>query len=665
MAEAMQGIMSLAEGQPSEQGSFDPSNYSPLIEGYARSDPKQFGRDILGGMAEVDPNLVDDFIRQLAAIDLPPEIIEALQLMVDGILASPENYAQDRAELIAEGVPEELLPDTFDPSYFAALNIAVDQLAMGAPPQVPGFAEGGIINAKVIAKELASMGRNGDTMLAHITPLEATMLRKMGGSGTINPDTGLPEFFLKKIKKAVGKVFKGAGKVVKGALKGIGRAVKSIAKSTIGKMALTFAAVYFMGPAGLNLAGGAGSITGITNAAAANMVNTFAGSTLVNVASGQNIGDAIKGGLVSGALAGGTTALLGGGVPGAPRDVPAPVVEAGTNLAGTAGEPLAGSSLASSLSDVAPQIPMQPPVPVPSIGSGIDLGNVPTGIDSGAGAPTSFGSQNIGAGIDFGTVPTGGPGINLQNVPTGGTGVNIMGSDIPVRSIAPRLPADSSQSGFFSDAFTKVRDTFSPSAIKQAGVESAQRAGQMAADATVGSEAVKAAAYQRAYDAAMPGVLAQYGPLAGLGLGAAALMGGFTPESPKPPPGFSSPTGEQLLAANPEKYGLSFGGTRTIAASRNPYDTMYYNPMNPYRSPVEGGINSVAMLAKGGTAKFPRKTGAISGPGTGTSDSVPAMLSDGEFVFTAKAVRAMGNGSRRKGAKRMYTMMKDLERKGT
>jgi hypothetical protein len=39
------------------------------------------------------------------------------------------------------------------------------------------------------------------------------------------------------------------------------------------------------------------------------------------------------------------------------------------------------------------------------------------------------------------------------------------------------------------------------------------------------------------------------------------------------------------------------------------------------------------------------------------------MLSDGEFVFTAKAVRAMGNGSRRKGAKRMYAMMKDLERK--
>jgi hypothetical protein len=37
------------------------------------------------------------------------------------------------------------------------------------------------------------------------------------------------------------------------------------------------------------------------------------------------------------------------------------------------------------------------------------------------------------------------------------------------------------------------------------------------------------------------------------------------------------------------------------------------------------------------------------------------MLSDGEFVFTAKAVRNMGGGSRRKGAARMYKMMKMLE----
>jgi len=44
-------------------------------------------------------------------------------------------------------------------------------------------------------KNLASKGRYGDTMLAHINPQEAAILKSMGGAGTINPQTGLPEFF--------------------------------------------------------------------------------------------------------------------------------------------------------------------------------------------------------------------------------------------------------------------------------------------------------------------------------------------------------------------------------------------------------------------------------------------------------------------------------------
>ena len=55
--------------------------------------------------------------------------------------------------------------------------------------------------------------------------------------------------------------------------------------------------------------------------------------------------------------------------------------------------------------------------------------------------------------------------------------------------------------------------------------------------------------------------------------------------------------------------------------------------------------------------------GEVAGPGTGTSDSIPAMLSDGEFVMTAKAVRGMGQGSREKGAAKMYQLMNRLEGK--
>jgi hypothetical protein len=45
------------------------------------------------------------------------------------------------------------------------------------------------------ARGLAAMGRRGDTMLAHVNPREAQMLRARGGAGTINPQTGLREFW--------------------------------------------------------------------------------------------------------------------------------------------------------------------------------------------------------------------------------------------------------------------------------------------------------------------------------------------------------------------------------------------------------------------------------------------------------------------------------------
>jgi hypothetical protein len=53
----------------------------------------------------------------------------------------------------------------------------------------------GMGGAKEMAEMLRRMGRNGDTMLAHITPEEAELLADLGGAGTSNPDTGLPEFF--------------------------------------------------------------------------------------------------------------------------------------------------------------------------------------------------------------------------------------------------------------------------------------------------------------------------------------------------------------------------------------------------------------------------------------------------------------------------------------
>ena len=67
--------------------------------------------------------------------------------------------------------------------------------------------------------------------------------------------------------------------------------------------------------------------------------------------------------------------------------------------------------------------------------------------------------------------------------------------------------------------------------------------------------------------------------------------------------------------------------------------------------------------------------GMIEGPGTGTSDSIPATiyqnggpvqearLSDGEFVMTADAVKGAGSGNRGAGAAKMYEMMNQFERR--
>ena len=49
-------------------------------------------------------------------------------------------------------------------------------------------------------------------------------------------------------------------------------------------------------------------------------------------------------------------------------------------------------------------------------------------------------------------------------------------------------------------------------------------------------------------------------------------------------------------------------------------------------------------------------SGPVEGPGSGVSDSIPARLSDGEFVFTAKAVEEIGEDT-------LMSMMKDAEAK--
>lgn len=94
---------------------------------------------------------------------------------------------------------------------------------------------------------------------------------------------------------------------------------------------------------------------------------------------------------------------------------------------------------------------------------------------------------------------------------------------------------------------------------------------------------------------------------------------------------------------------------------------------------AQGGIMDIAAmeeisypvtgLSKGG---FPRRTGSIKGPGTATSDSINAKLSDGEFVQRTAAVNGAGilmgaknvNEAREKGADFMYALQDKLAKVG-
>jgi hypothetical protein len=127
--------------------------------------------------------------------------------------------------------------------------------------------------------------------------------------------------------------------------------------------------------------------------------------------------------------------------------------------------------------------------------------------------------------------------------------------------------------------------------------------------------------------------------IATLGLGALAL--GSEEEKPKMGQRRPDPVGKSRL-------GVGLIGDKAYDLDDEEDRKRYFEDLRRQQ-----GVSPTQFRAAGGE---------VEGPGTGTSDSVPARLSDGEFVLTAKAVRGAGGGDRDLGAARMYDMMSKLER---
>jgi hypothetical protein len=112
-------------------------------------------------------------------------------------------------------------------------------------------------------------------------------------------------------------------------------------------------------------------------------------------------------------------------------------------------------------------------------------------------------------------------------------------------------------------------------------------------------------------------------------------------------------------APNPVEFGLLPEGTIPQLSGGMAYG-------GPVQAFADGG--AVAMMNEGGEMEveidmddFDRMNGDINGPGTETSDEIPAMLSDGEFVMTGRAVRGAGSYELQKGENGIISLIPSFE----
>ena len=559
----------------------------------------------------------------------------------------------------------------------------------------------GIAQVKHVADRLAEYGRHEDEYMVHaaegetvipMAVLEAnphlreSLFAQMEAMGldperyvvgselnSINPVTGQPEFFLKKLFKGVKKLVKKVVKVVKKAL------------PAILPIALSFTP---LGPVfGAALGSGIGSLM-----------------------QGGSFKDALKAAVISGGI-GGLSAGISGGM------------QAAKSGAGTFGEGFmsgakgafgnVGERFSQTLGGARPEgasyfgspfRPIEAP-DLPPTGAGVSnalQNQIDARVDAQikAGLPQNFPTDPVRQGL-----------VTVEDLPIGPSAQAGPVSGAPPQAAGGRLVRDPSKlvldpegvlsagpttefmpvdfaENFRQDAgkfvpetryalpevtfddVTPLKDpppvdlrTRADSNIAQRGFDYLTAKGR--APAEIATDVTKAgndyiaemtrlgiepteAGLRAAQAAARPGTLTRFGPsmaLAGIG---AAGAGFFDP--PEMEDGEEEDE-DAIPTYDPEgykKYLLDFPTAPIYSLS----DIRV--PGRPVGFAADGG--GIAALEE-----FPRRSGRIAGPGTERSDDVPAMLSDGEFVMTAKAVRGAGNGSRNDGMRKMYQMMRTFE----
>ena len=245
-------------------------------------------------------------------------------------------------------------------------------------------------------------------------------------------------------------------------------------------------------------------------------------------------------------------------------------------------------------------------------------------------------------------------GIAGLLIPGGNALFSSIGSGLGSLLIDKESPKDAIKNALFAGLGAKI---LGPGIVKTAAAQSATKGlARLGVGTSAGIESVLGAAAPAA------GI-----PAAAVAANTPAIVGGLSPEAIY--------GGMSVLGAVSDMSRKPNQGTPKFFSyhTGTPFDTMEEASAEDRRFEQKMGFSYPMGQMPQPTTPF-AQGGYIEGPGTGTSDSIPAVikqdgvpvqeaaLSDGEFVMTEAAVKGAGNGDRKQGAANMYAMMRDFER---
>jgi hypothetical protein len=646
-------------------------------------------REQITQIAQSDPKFaqaVDAMERAVVNMPIMPDDLDEGIETLEKIVKDPSKYAQIRLKAIADDmVDEEMLPEQYDQVYIVSLLVALyglqDRLSQ------KGYARGGLT---VAARQLAAQGRGGDTELAHVNPREAAMLRRAGGSGTINPNTGLREYksFLKKIKW--GKVLAAVAPIALSFIPGIGTAIGGFLSAGL----LEGAAASALGGAAIgaasSAAGGENPLTGaITGGIGGGLGDVLGGAVNSGLNLGLSEGTAnILGGGLAGAgasavqgkdpLTGAVTGAIGAGISGlgglgienpdinravagatrgfgnaltAGKSPTEALTAGGLSGLGAAVSPLlpTGSQIIESISGqpaAAPAgeaAPSGQPAATPAAEPASGLSGLATGLLQAEGTDQTSSAKAAQPEATVAPPPaaaTNGPLSQITSYDFGGEG-NQQIAAMPVsetnRAQPENTTAPPSQFGFGSDFYNNIY----PAGPYDAQGYPLSETLPPEPPSTSGS------------------VLGSLAPVLAGGA-ALAMLGNKSSAAKAPAPVQAAiknlPLSQQQylnrpsitwdwdkISADAARSNLSLD--QFVARNWNRVTAGEYNVARPM---AQGGLNAMSRFVQGG--------------GTGRSDEINAKLSDGEYVIDAETVAMLGDGSSKAGAKRLDEMRASIRR---